>query len=217
MTDAAFIDSLKAPAPIPCHLLRVDLRTGQTIKWVDGGFADWGLERFESKHQDFGTVSGIGAVSDGVGSSYQRLEITIQPDSAVGMAALGAPGNQGSRVRFWVGSIDGLTGALIGQPKLRFDGSMDRPALGVGDGWELRIECGTQAERLIEPSHERRLNNPAHQGVWPGERGCEYVVDNPIRINWRNGSSSAITYTGGTTTGGGYNPDPPGGWQDFIK
>jgi hypothetical protein len=74
----------------------------------------------------------------------------------------------------------------MGQPELKFDGEIDKPRLQVGESWSLTLECGTQAERQLEPNADWRLNNSFHQKIWPGELGLQFVDGVTRKKEWRS-------------------------------
>ena len=58
--------------------------------------------------------------------------------------------------------------------------------LQVGDRWLLTLECGTQAERQLEPNADWRLNNAFQQTIWPDDQGLIYVDGVARKKEWRS-------------------------------
>ncbi|WP_313004273.1 hypothetical protein [Brevundimonas sp.] len=189
--DASLVAAFQQPAPIKATLVRLDM-AGGAICLTDGGFAQFdagdgeGPEIYYGRHPVYGALSSVGSIRDGAEAQTTRVPITILPASDVATAALGSPSTQGTRVQWWEGVIDPASGLLIGEPELKFDGEIDKPALKVGDSWDLTLECGTQAERQLEPNKDWRLNDAFHQRVWPGELGLVYVDGVARKNEWRS-------------------------------
>ena len=188
--DTSLVAAFQQPAPIKCTLVRLDM-TGGAVCLTDGGFAIFdcgegeGPEIYYGRHPVYGVLSSVGAIKDGADAQTTRVDIVILPASDVATAALGSPSTQGVRVQWWEGVIDPATGGLIGVPELKFDGEIDKPRLQVGDSWSLTLECGTQAERQLEPNADWRLNDAFHRRIW-GEAGLVYVDGVARKKEWRS-------------------------------
>lgn len=189
--ETSLVAAFQQPAPIKCTLVRFDM-PGGAICLTDGGFAvhdageGEGPETYFGRHPVYGVLSSVGAIKDGADAQTQRVPITILPSSDVAAAALANPSTQGVRVQWWEGVIDPVTGGLMGQPELKFDGEFDKAPFKVGDDWSLTLECGTQAERQLEPNADWRLNNAFHQKIWPGELGLQFVDGVTRKKEWRS-------------------------------
>lgn len=190
--DASLVAAYQQPAPIKCTLVRFDM-PGGAICLTDGGFAvhdageGEGPETYFGRHPVYGVLSSVGSIKDGADAQTTRIDIVILPASDVATAALGNPSTQGVRVQWWEGVIDPATGGLMGQPELKFDGEIDKPRLQVGESWSLTLECGTQAERQLEPNADWRLNNSFHQKIWgTGELGLQFVDGVTRKKEWRS-------------------------------
>lgn len=189
--DTSLVAAYQQPAPIKCTLVRFDM-PGGAICLTDGGFAVHdagegdGPETYFGRHPVYGVLSSVGSIKDGADAQTTRIDIVILPASDVSTAALGNPSTQGVRVQWWEGVIDPATGGLMGLPELKFDGEIDKPRLQVGDSWSLTLECGTQAERQLEPNADWRLNHAFHSGCWPGENGLIQVDGVLRKKEWRS-------------------------------
>lgn len=189
--EAAHDVALRAPSPIKCTLIRLDM-PGTAVCLTDGGFVLFdagegdGAETYLGRHPDYGVLDSVPAISDGDGVNTTRLDLGILPSSDVAVAALSAPSTQGVRVQWWEGAINWTTGALIGEPELKFDGEIDKARFSSGQTWALTLECGTQAERQLEPNADWRLNNAFHQTAWPGELGLIFVDGVARKNEWRS-------------------------------
>ena len=193
--DSALVAGLQAAAPIKCTLVRIALEAG-AVCLTDGGFvafdAGAGAELYLGEHPDIGSLDSVSSISDGAEATTTRVEVVILPRDDVAAATLGAPANQGARVQWWEGVVDPASGGLVGEPLLKFDGEIDKPRLSVGDSWALTLECGTQAERQLEPNADWRLNHAFHSRVWPGETGLINVTNSVRKIYWRQQAPSVI-------------------------
>ena len=218
--DAALEAELRLN-PTAATLVQIDFPSGSAY-WTDGGFVSYdsgaGAQTFVTVNPTYGTISAIGNVVDGVGGQTTRVPITFQPIDDAAVTALKAPALQGTRVRIWEGAINRATGALIGAPELKFDGEIDRPKVSVGTEWAVTLECGTQAERQLEPNVDWRLNHPFHSLVWPGEVGLSHVTNVLRKIYWRmdQPNGGAITSGGGGSFGGGGGYSGGGGFTTLA-
>lgn len=188
--DASLVTALQQKATIKASFVRLDLASGP-ICLTDGGFAvldageGEGPETYFGRHPTYGVLSSVPSIKDGADSQTTRVEIVLLPNSDVAVAALAHPTAQGTRVQWWEGAVDWATGGLIGQPELKFEGEIDRARFSVGETWSLALECGTQAERQLEPNEDWRLNDAFHRIVWPGEMGLANVTNVTTKDEWR--------------------------------
>lgn len=189
--DAALEASYRGPAPTTASLVRFDL-PGAALCLTDGGFVRFdagegdGVETYIARHPIYGSLGPLPSIKDGAESETTRLEFVLLPPSDTATAALSSPALQGIRVQWWEGTIDRATGTLIGVPLLKFDGEFDKPRFRVGKASSLTMECGTQAERQVEPNVDWRLNNVFHTSIWPGEQGLIYVDGIRRKMEWRS-------------------------------
>lgn len=189
--DANHVASLQQPSPIKATLVRIDL-PGAPLCLTDGGFVVFdagegqGPEVYIDLHPVHGALDSVPSMKDGAESETPRLDIVILPATGTGAVALASPTIQGVRIQWWEASIDWNTGSLLGAPNLKFDGELDRARLTVGASWSLALECGTQAERQLEPNEDWRLNHAFHQVCWPGEQGLVNVTNVTVKDEWRS-------------------------------
>lgn len=189
--DNALVTAYQQPRPMACILVRIDM-PGGPVCLTDGGFTQHdagegeGLEIYYGSHSIYGALSSISPIKDGAEAQTTRIDLALLPPSDVAVAALANPSTQGVRVQWWEGVIDRDGGLLIGLPELKFDGEIDKPRFQVGDGWALTLECGTQAERQLEPNADWRLNNAFHRRCWPGEQGLANVDGVNRKTEWRS-------------------------------
>lgn len=189
--DSLLVAAYQQPAPTACILIRLDM-PGGPVCLTDGGFAQHdagegdGLETYFGRHPVYGVLSSVSSITDGDAAQTTRIDVVLLPPSDVAVAALASPSTQGVRVQWWEGVIDQATGLLIGAPELKFDGEIDKSRFMVGDSWGLTLECGTQAERQLEPNADWRLNDAFHRRIWAGELGLTNVDGVLRKTEWRS-------------------------------
>lgn len=191
--DTALVAALQGPAPTVCWLVEMALPAG-TARLTDAGEVVFGGQVYRGLDPLLGALSSISGLKDGAANTTTRVDVVVLPRSDQAAAGLTDPTAQGARVRIWFGAINPATGAMIGTPELKFDGELDKAAFTVGATWSVTVECGTQAERQLEPNEDWRLNHPFHSAIWPGETGLINVTDVTKKTYWRAESPSAITY-----------------------
>ncbi len=191
--DASLVAALQGPAPTVCHLVELVLPSG-TVRLTDAGVVAYGGQTYAGDHPTLGALSSISGLRDGATNTTTRVDLVMLPRSDQAVADLTDPLAQGARVRVWFGAVDPATGAMIGEPELKFDGELDKAGFSVGSSWSITLECGTQAERQLEPNDDWRLNHPFHSSIWPGETGLIYVTDVVKKTYWRSEGPAAISY-----------------------
>lgn len=188
--DATLIAAFQQPAFVKATLVRFDM-AGGAICLTDGGFVIFdagegdGPEAYVGHHPVYGSLDTVGSIKDGSEAQTTRIDLSLLPASDAAAAALASPTTQGTRVQWWEGVVDPETGVLLGVPELKFDGEIDKARFQVSDSWNLTLECGTQAERQLEPNADWRLNNSFHQLIWPGELGLSFVDGVTRKLTWR--------------------------------
>lgn len=181
--DSAQIAALQQPAPVTALLVTYALSDEVTIRWTDGGFLRWGENLYRAK-TEYGTISEIGEISDGIDGETTTCPITVMPASDEAFAELVAFGVQGALVSIHFASVDFNTGLLIGEPELLLRSELDVPSLS-GSGGSLVHETITEEARMLEVNDERRLTPSFHKEVWPLEKGYDNVTGLKVKIYWR--------------------------------
>ncbi|QTC88193.1 hypothetical protein [Brevundimonas pondensis] len=178
-----------------------------TLRLTTGGFLVWGSELFVQRDLTYGTLGDLPLFEDGIDSQTTRADITLYPADHAALAALADRKHQTALVEVWDACVDPDTGLMVGEPDPLFRGEYDFARYTIGSSEELIIECGTEEARLNEPNEDRRLSDPHHRDVWPGELGMSYVTGVGRKIYWRvdqpGGSGGAISSGGGYVSGGG--------------
>ena len=205
--DATLLTELEGIAPRIVSLFKLELPGGDVL-WCDAGFVVWGADTYSAEHADYGVISSVSPIRDGADGQATRIELEVLPTTDAGVAGLASALAQGSPLTWWEGAVSPATGLLVGTPALKFLGEYDRPRLSVGQSRGLVLECGTEAERQLEPNEEWRLNDAHQQSVWPGDLGCIHVTDNPQKVWWRANEPRTSSF--------GRNPtgNLGGGWGD---
>lgn len=189
--DASLIAGYRQQGAIACTIVRIDMPAG-AVCLTDGGFTvhdagdGEGPETYYGRHPTYGVLSSVSSIKDGAEAQTTRIDLSLLPPSDVAVAALGNPSTQGVRVQWWEGVVDRDDGLLIGVPELKFDGEIDKPRFQVGANWALTLECGTQAERQLEPNADWRLNDAFHRRIWSGEAGLSNVTRITRKTEWRS-------------------------------
>lgn len=210
--DPVQVAAQQSPAPVVVTLVRIALSTG-VVRLCSGGAVAYAGETYTSKHPLYGHLSRIDTLSSGAGGQVTRATILIEPFDDDGVAALTSPLQQGAEVKIWWGAVNVATGQMAGDPELKFEGELDFARFTAARNWSVTLECGTQAERQLEPNGNWRLNHAFHAAVWPGETGLIYVTDVTKKIYWRlEAPSGSISVGGGGSTGGGF-----GGQDAFLR
>lgn len=193
--DASLVTALQGAAPTLVHLVTVTL-SGATVRWLDAGgsgFVVWGANTYRAEDATYGALGAIGAIEDGADGQATVCELTILCDGTA-MALWIDPTEQGSLVTVHLGAVNPATGLLIGEPELLFRGELDQPRIAAGKGQAIVFDCITEEARMLEPNEEQRLTDSFHQSVWPGDLGCEHIVDVEKKIYWRaDDPNGAIT------------------------
>lgn len=187
-------------------LVKIEL-PDHTIRLCDGGFVDWGSERFECVDPIFGTIDSVDSLEDGVSDEAPGGRLTFFPASTAAAVQLSSPEFQGSRFRMWLAVLDPMTNAVIPDPDLLFDGELDVTVFNEGLGERsLDMEFVSSAERLFEVQEGARLSDAYHQEIWPGERGLSNITGIKKKVYWGGEApQSGITRaSGGGSSRAGY-------------
>lgn len=176
MLAAASADGL-----IPFVAVRLTLRSGVVIAWLDASFvatftANGMTSTFVGEDPIYGVLAAVEDISDGGEDEAPRTRIHINPPTLSAMSALAQSVNQGSKVEIWEGLIDRASGLVVPDPDLAFEGFYDQPSWQPGS-LDLTIDCGSIFELFFENEEGVRLNDSFHQSIWPGELGFEYAQE----------------------------------------
>lgn len=186
-------------------LVKIELPGAVTVRLCDGGYVDWGSERFTQQHATFGTIGSIDALGEGIGDEIPALEMVLLPAPGAAAGDLVQPGFQNSRARFWIAEYLPATNTVTGTPELVFDGQLDQCIFVVGrQRRELAVSVVSLLERLFEGNIGNSMNPTFHKSVWPGETGHDQATGLVRDIAWATelpkrggGSGSSGTWSKG--------------------
>jgi hypothetical protein len=165
-------------------LCKIEFPIGDVLL-CDGGFIDWGADRYLSSDPVFGVIAGLETINEGVGEEVPVFELMLLPPGETPASTLAAPGYQTSRVRFWLAEYDVDTGLLVGTPDLQLDGQIDQITLGFGPGTRtMSASTVPNTARLLERNIGNSLNSAFHKSVWPGEAGHDNADGLGRQIAW---------------------------------
>lgn len=190
----------------------------RTVRLCDGGFINWPAKgMFTAEDADFGTVGSVEPVGEAVSDQAPGGRLTLLPPSIVEAAALFQPSAQGAPIRFWLGEVNQITGAIVGTPQLVFDGLIDTIALKTErTGRRVEIEFMAAAEKLFMVREGNVLTPRFHKAVWPGELGLDHATGVPGLVPWGTPGPGRGTVGGvGGVPGGGGGGGVFGGYDRF--
>ena len=177
--------------------IRMDL-PGRTVRLLVGSgivkfSVDGVLETFTGQDEVIGVFSAIDTLTDGLGDEAPALSLTFIPATDAAAAQLAAVEMQGSPVWLWLGAIDELSGTVIGDPLLLFNGLLDVATLKVGTtGRTVDYEVSSIFEDFFLSDDGARLSDTFHQYLWPGELGCAFVTYVAQQIYWGTSSPDGV-------------------------
>lgn len=180
--------ALQQPAVMLPYCLQWDLPSGP-VRFCQDGFlwidVDGEPALFEARHETFGVLGAIGPIADGLMTEAPTTSFVIFPPTNAAMAALAAPGVQGSRVRIWEVVLDPVTGQAVGELDEQFVGESDVLTNTVDEQIRsLTITANSRMARFLRRKEGARLNNGFHQRCKPGELGMQYMSGVSRSIPW---------------------------------
>lgn len=166
-------------------LMEIALPGERYIRLCDGGFLDWGGNRFDSIDPDFGTIEAAEAFEEKTGDEAPGGKITFLPVSTAAAATLSQPAYQGARMRFWFGELDPMTGRIVGEVEQVADLAIDTTTLKLAKGSrKLDVEFVAAAERLFMIYRGNALSDRFHEGCYAGEKGMANATGMPRATAW---------------------------------
>lgn len=202
---SAMLAALQGRHALLVYLLTIEL-PGRPIRLVDGsGFVKWGLHTWTAEDDDFGKIAGFGEFTEAEGTEAPRQTVQMMVPGNAALAALTAPGSQGSPVTIHAAVIDEQTGQIIGEPDPRFTGELDDASFNAGRNSSLlELECATIWERLFDDNEGHRWNDTFWTYLYgSGARAFEHV-HNQGDVYWGyNGPTSSSGSSGGGYVSGG--------------
>lgn len=177
--------------------IRMDL-PGRTVRLLVGSgvvrfLVDGVVDTFTGQDDVIGVFSAIDTLTDGLGDEAPALSLTFIPASDAAAAQLASVSMQGSPVRLWLGAIDVMTGGVLGDPLLLFNGLLDVATLKVSTtGRTVDYEVSSIFEDFFLSDDGARLSDTFHQHLWPGELGCAFVTYVAQQIYWGTSSPDGV-------------------------
>lgn len=164
-------------------LMKLELSDGSVVRICDGGFVDWAGERFTARDPEWGVVSEMEPLAEGVGDEAPAFRVTFSV--AVPPARLARPEFQGSRCRWWIAEIDRATNKVFGSPEQQADMMIDRMPFSVqGGDRSLTVEFIPTAERVFDANIGNSLNPRSHKAMYPGELGEDNATGLVVPVAW---------------------------------
>lgn len=165
-------------------LMKAEL-PGHTILLCDGGTVQWAGDVYTGEDPTFGTIESFDPPEEGVGDVIPAGTLTMLPNGSATAIALSQPAFQGSRIRFWIAEVDGMTGAIIGEPDLQADWQLDRTTLRSKKGSRsLEADMVSMAQRLLAKVEGICLSSSSHSSIFPGERGFDNATGLGVSFAW---------------------------------
>lgn len=175
-----------------------------TLRFSDGGFFVYASETYRSKDAVFGTIGQLETMEESVGDIVPAITLTLLPPDSTAPADISQPGNQTSRVTFFIAEFDPDTG-VISTAESFFDGQIDQTVLTVGRSVKrLTMTVVSLAERLFEGNIGNSMNPTWHKSVWAGELGHDNATGLSKPVAWGVESPTKFTYGGGGVGGGAF-------------
>jgi hypothetical protein len=158
---------------------------GRDVMMCDAGFIYWGADLYDCIDPLFGTIAAAETFEEKTGDEAPGGKLTFLPPTAAAGAALNDPALQGSRMRFWLGEFNPLTGRVVGAPELTADLSIDTATIQVDKGSRsVDVEFESAAKRLFMVMRGVALNDRFHQSCYPGELGMVNATGMPRSTAW---------------------------------
>ena len=182
-------------------LLRLDLPSG-SVFLSDGGVTTWDGNTFSASHPVLGGFSQISEVTEGFGPELPEQEIVFSPPSNAALDPLQTGAFQRSPMRVWLAEFNPATGAVVGEPNLRFAGRMDRVRQQFGMRQLSIVVSGVpETEALLFSDDGNGLSAEFHKAVYPGETGHDQATGLVVTVTW---GVESVRGAGGFSGGGGF-------------
>lgn len=177
------------------------------------------VQLFTGEDAAYGTLTAMDGTTEGLGTSAPRLRFTIVPPTLVAAGRLNEPANQGSLIRMWYGLVDAVSGVVIPDPELLFEGRLDQPRFvgGPDRAHAVEFDAASAMDRLFAAEEGQRLNHAFHSRMFPGENGLLYVSEVERQLPWGTDVARSAMIAAadggypGTGTGGGGGAGGGGG------
>lgn len=177
--------ALAAEAPLTFFALEI-LLPGEALRLLDGsGDLIVNGNEYLGLDPTYGALVGPDAFQDGSSAEAPHLTFQIMAPTNAAAAAICSPAAQGSAVSLWFGAVNRITGGVIADPILLWQGDLDTTAWTVDRGQRaVRCDCESIWDRFFDTDEGILLDNATHQSIWPGELGLEYVTQVQMQLPW---------------------------------
>lgn len=210
--DMLNVQAWQADNPFRFIAMQFDLPNG-AWRWASAEvtFDPGGGEAlFETEHPDYGFVTGVGLIKDGMVQSALAPDLDLSPATGNGLIALDAA--HGSLWRLWHGLVDPEGGGVIGEPVQWDMALLNRPRLTQDARRQaLRFTSFREDQLILAEEDSPRLTDAFHQRVWPGELGLSQVIN----VNREVYVRASPPVKGGA--GGGGGGVGGGGFEDMMN
>lgn len=182
--DANLTLALQGDAPTHFWAIEVAF-PGFTLRLLDGpGTITLNGNTFVGADPTYGTLILPDTFNDGVDAEAPNIQFGIQVPTNAAAATLCDPAAQGSLITLWYSALNKGTGVAY-TPYQQWFGALDVPVL-VADknSRSVRIDGESFFGPFNDSADGWLLTNAAHQLVWPGENGLQYVVDVQFEMPW---------------------------------
>lgn len=168
----------------------------ETVRLTSGGTVVFGGETYHPEHADIGVLSSVANIEEGQVSEAIAPDMTFEPYTDDGVAALTDPEAQGSPWTLYWGQINPETGAVIGTPVTLTTGLLNVPTLTLSAGRRSVMMTSYTFEQFqLTPRNVRLAETPALKPLMSGVTR---------KVYWRaEQPRGAIRYNGGGGSGGG--------------
>jgi hypothetical protein len=166
----------------------------KSVRLLDGSAViSFGGEKFRGDDPDYGSLQSIDDFTDGAGDEAPGFSFTLLPPSAEAALAMSLPGDQGARVRLWLGARDDYTGHVIAAPLLLSDAEIDVATLEIGPGeHSVSFDVVGGMERFFQSEEGMTLSPTSHKEYWPDELGLDFVTGVTEPVYWGMNHQSAV-------------------------
>jgi len=186
-----------APVVRPALLVGLDFASGPLRLWSGIGKLTWA----GNDYLGAGQLLAVAPATETQGLSAEGATLALSGIPAELLSIALAEAYQGRSAKVWLAAFD-LSGALVADPYLIFDGRMD--VMTIDEAGETSTISVTAESRLIdlERPRERRYTDEDQRIEYPDDAGCEFVAGlADAEITW--GRKGAVSGAGGGRGGNG--------------
>lgn len=176
----------------------------ETVRLTSGGTVVLGGQTYLPEHDDLGVLSSVANIEEGQVSEAIAPDLTFEPYTDDGVAALTAPAAQGSPWVLYWGQINPNTGAVIGTPVTLTTGLLNVASLAVSTGRRSVVLTSYTFEQFqLTPRGVRLAETPAIKPLMSSVTRKIYWRAEQPRGAIRYGTGGGGYTGGGNEVGGG--------------